>query len=282
MHNYSYRLVNVFSDSFYGGNPLAVFTDGQGLHDKEMQAIARQLNLSETVFLLPSTQADAKLRIFTPAHEMPFAGHPTLGSAYVVSGLKGLNQALKLETNAGVIPVRIDGAHFTLTANPPTQRPSGLSRAEAAATLRLSTEDIVAEPMWVNTGTEQLLIQLASREAVLAARPELERFYRNCSLDPQRQEAYLWHQSNNVATVRLFFGDNGGLREDPGTGSACANLGGWCVLNGAPLPLSWRVEQGHCLQRLNKLSLEVSTVGEIRVGGDVVFVGQGELRLPPV
>lgn len=280
MNNYSFQLVNVFTDSFYGGNPLAVFTDGRGLSDQDMQAIARQMNLSETVFLFPSDNADAALRIFTPAHEMPFAGHPTLGSAFVTARLRGLSDSLRLETLAGVIPVKISGSHFTLTANPPKQRQADLSRAEAAATFRLSVEDVAGDPMWMNTGTEQLLIQLSSREAVLAARPELERFYRNCSLDPVRQDAYLWHQANGVATVRLFFGDSGSIREDPGTGSACANLGGWCLLNGEPLPLAWRVEQGHQLQRLNRLSLEVSAAGEIRVGGDVVFVGQGELCLP--
>lgn len=277
MSNYSFQLVNVFTDSFYGGNPLAVFTDARGLSDQDMQAIARQMNLSETVFLFPSESADAALRIFTPAYEMPFAGHPTLGSAFVVARLRGLSESLQLQTQAGVIPVRINGTHFTLTANPPKLRAADFARAEAAATFRLSVEDIASDPVWINTGAEQLLIELSSREAVLAAKPELERFYLHCGLNP---DAYLWYQANGVATVRLFFGDNGSIREDPGTGSACANLGGWCVLNEQPLPLAWRVEQGHKLQRLNRLSLEVSASGEIRVGGEVVFVGQGELCLP--
>jgi len=280
MNKYSYQLVNVFTDSFYGGNPLAVFTDARGLSDQDMQAIARQMNLSETVFLFPSDSADAALRIFTPAYELPFAGHPTLGSAFVVSRLRGLSGFLQLHTLAGVIPVETRGTLFTLTANPPKQRAADFSRTEAAAIFRLSPEDIASDPVWINTGSEQLLIELSSREAVLSAKPELERFYRHCGLNPARQIAYVWHQANGAATVRLFFGGNGGIREDPGTGSACANLGGWCVLNEVPLPLSWRIEQGHKLQRLNRLSLEVSAAGEIRVGGEVVFVGQGELCLP--
>lgn len=280
MRHYSYRLVNVFTDTVFGGNPLAVFVDGRGLRDEEMQMIARQMNLSETVFLFPSDIADAHLRIFTPSYEMPFAGHPTLGSAFVLSEQRTSGSVLRLETLAGVIPVCMDGMHFTLKANEPKQRPADLSRAEAAATFRLSVDAIASDPVWLDTGSEQLLIQLNSREAVLAARPDLERFYRNCCAQPDKQDAYLWHQANGVATVRLFFGDQGSIREDPGTGSACANLGGWCVLNGEPLPLSWRVEQGHCLQRLNRLSLAVSVQGEIRVGGDVTSVGQGELCLP--
>ncbi|RXZ44840.1 PhzF family phenazine biosynthesis protein [Crenobacter cavernae] len=280
MADYAFQLVNVFTRDFDGGNPLAVFTDATGLTDAQMQAVARQMNLSETVFLFPSETADASLRIFTPATELPFAGHPTLGSAYVVAQLKGLGDAVRLETHAGVIPVAIGGHRFTLTANAPTQRPAGFNRAEAAATFKLAEHDVAADPVWVNTGVEQLLIRLSSREAVLTAQPDLPLFFTYCGEDPAHQLAYLWHEEFGEATVRLFFADNGGLREDPGTGSAAANLGGWCVLNGAELPLSWRLLQGETIHRLNLLHLDVSAEGAIRVGGDVVFVGQGSLVLP--
>jgi PhzF family phenazine biosynthesis protein len=279
MRLYPFRLVNVFTDAFSGGNPLAVFPDGRGLSEPEMQALARQMNLSGTAFLWPASDADARLRVFTPAGELPFTGHSILGSAFVLTALKGLYGRLQLSTKAGIIPVTVEGSHFTLTARQPQQRGASLSRAETAAMLRLSEDDIAGEPVWLNNGSEQLQIQLASREAVLAARPELERFYLYCSLDSTRQKAYLWHQANGLATVRLFSGDNSGIREHPGAGSACANLGGWCLLNGVPLPLHWRVEQGHKLQRMNRLSLHVSEQGQIQVGGEVVHVGQGELCL---
>lgn len=279
MRPFPFQLVNVFAESHFGGNPLAVFPDAEGLDDAAMQAIARQFNLSETVFLFPSATAAARLRIFTPSYEMPFAGHPTLGSAAVLHRLGRAGGDFVLETQAGPIPLTHRDGVFTLQANAATARPSGLSLADTAEMLGLAASDIVAEPEWVNTGTEQLLVSIASREAVLAARPDLQLFMQRSTLHPGRSIAYLWHQSDNVATVRLFFEQHGAVIEDPGTGSACANLGGWCALNGRQ-PLAWRVEQGHAIDRLNVLALTVSAAGEVRVGGRVIFIGSGVFELP--
>ncbi|MBI3146143.1 MAG: PhzF family phenazine biosynthesis protein [Pseudogulbenkiania sp.] len=279
MPQYAYQLVNVFAESHFGGNPLAVFTDAGGLDDATMQAIARQFNLSETVFLFPSESAAARLRIFTPSYEMPFAGHPTLGSAAVLHRLGRGGDDFLLETNAGSIPLAHRDGVFTLKANAPTARPAGLSLADTAEILGLAASDIAAAPEWINTGTEQLLVPIASREAVLAARPDPQLFMQRATKVPGCSCAYLWHEADNVATVRLFFEQHGAVIEDPGTGSACANLGGWCALNGRQ-PLAWRVEQGHAIDRLNVLELAVSAAGEVRVGGRVIFVGSGVFELP--
>ncbi|SME96156.1 PhzF family phenazine biosynthesis protein [Pseudogulbenkiania subflava] len=279
MRSFSFQLVNVFAESHFGGNPLAVFTDAEGLDDATMQAIARQFNLSETVFLFPSGTAAARLRIFTPSYELPFAGHPTLGSAAVLHRLGRSGDDFVLETNAGPIPLTQRDGVFTLQANAATARPSGLSLADTAEMLGLSAADIVAAPEWVSTGSEQLLVRIASREAVQAARPDPQLFMQRATLHPGRSVAYLWYENDNVATVRLFFEQHGAVIEDPGTGSACANLGGWCALNGHQ-PLAWRVEQGHAIDRLNVLELTVSAAGEVRVGGRVIFVGSGVFELP--
>ena len=124
MKRYDYRLVNVFA--FAGqaltGNPLCVFEDGSGLDDATMQALALQFNLSETTFVFPSDQATARVRIFTPAAELPFAGHPTLGTAQVVRALRSrkdtAGDAVTLEMKAGIIPVEAHGNFWTLQANP--------------------------------------------------------------------------------------------------------------------------------------------------------------------
>lgn len=278
--SYAYQIVNVFAESRFGGNPLAVFTDASGLSDDDMQLIARQFNLSETVFLLPGdAEAAASLRIFTPSYELPFAGHPTIGSAAVLHALLGLGDAFALRTRAGLIPIRRQDGVFRLTAVPATQRAANLEPADAAVMLGLATADIADAPMWVNAGSEQLLIRLASREAVLAARPVHELFVRHATLHPGRSIAYLWHVADNVATVRLFFEQQGAVIEDPGTGSACANLGGWCALNGLA-PLSWRIEQGAAIQRPNVLYLDVAADGTVQVGGKVQQLGEGTFRLP--
>ncbi len=113
---YAYRLLNVFAESTFGGNPLCVFEDARGLDEATMLALALQFNLSETTFILPSAVADARVRIFTTGYEMPFAGHPTLGTAQVVRDLLGTGEALRLEFKAGVVPVHAQGDVWTFTA----------------------------------------------------------------------------------------------------------------------------------------------------------------------
>ncbi|MCW3480558.1 PhzF family phenazine biosynthesis protein [Neisseriaceae bacterium JH1-16] len=279
MTTYRYRLLNVFAEQPFGGNPLAVFPDARGLDDATMQLIARQFNLSETVFVFPSESADAALRIFTPSHELPFAGHPTLGSAAVLHAERGLADTFALETRAGVIPLEHADGVYTLSANAAARRSADLSRAAAAEMLGLDAADIAHEPEWVNAGSEQLLIRLSNRAAVLAARPDPVLFKQRATLRPGRSVAYLWYVEDNVATVRLFFEQLGAVIEDPGTGSACANLGGWCALNGLA-PLAWRVEQGEAIDRPNVLYLSVDAAGQTRVGGRVVDVADGQFQLP--
>ena len=120
MTQYPFRLINVFAESALAGNALCVFEDARGLSGEAMQALARQFNLSETTFLLPSQSADARVRIFSPAAEFPFAGHPTLGSAAVVRQLRSLGRELTLEMPAGIIPVQCGSDHYTLQAGAAT------------------------------------------------------------------------------------------------------------------------------------------------------------------
>src|SRR6185295_6827788 len=130
--SHSFRIVNVFTvdgDPF-SGNPLCVFEDARGLSDGQMQALARQMNLSETTFVLPGERGDARVRIFTPGYEMPFAGHPTLGTASVVAGSR---QRVVLDMKAGLVPVTRTGEAWTLrAAKPPATRPVSATRAELA------------------------------------------------------------------------------------------------------------------------------------------------------
>src|SRR5215470_5339975 len=149
MASYAFRILNVFAESKLGGNPLAVIEDGRGLDDATMQALALQFNLSETTFILPSAKASAHVRIFTPTFEMPFAGHPTLGTAHVVRSVRHAGDAVTLEMKAGIIPVRAAGDEWTLSANAPRTRPAAASRQDLAAMLGLEPSDLGAEPLWV-------------------------------------------------------------------------------------------------------------------------------------
>src|SRR6266550_3862860 len=137
MTDYAYRLLHVFAldGNPLSGNPLCVFEDGGGLDGATMQALALQFNLSETTFILPSAKATAAVRIFTPAYEMPFAGHPTLGTAHVVRSLRSGGDAVKLEMKAGIIPVAAKGDRWTLVARTPRVREVDESRAALADAL---------------------------------------------------------------------------------------------------------------------------------------------------
>lgn len=276
--NYAFKIVNVFAETPFGGNPLAVFVDAQGLSDMQMQHIARQMNLSETVFVLPSEVADARLRIFTPAYELPFAGHPVLGSAAVLHQERQLAENFVLETQAAPIPIQHSQGLYRLATRLQAAHSAELSAAEVAQMLGLSPADIVSDPEWVSAGSMQLLIQVASRDAVLRARAVPDLFFEKAAKQAGQAIAYLWHVADGVATVRLFFEQNGQIVEDPGTGSACANLGAWHAHHGQ-VPVRLRVEQGEVLQRPNVLHLSVTAEGEVQVAGAVISMGEGVLHV---
>ncbi|MBV8665025.1 MAG: PhzF family phenazine biosynthesis protein [Burkholderiaceae bacterium] len=275
-----YRLLNVFAESTFGGNPLAVVEDGTGLSDVEMQLITRQFNLSETTFLLPpsSPHAAARVRIFTPGFEMPFAGHPTLGSAHVVRELFQPGDAFELEMKAGLIPVRHEQGRWTLLANPPSYRETAATPAELADMLGLPVEAIAGPAMWVSCGAEQLIIPLASVEHVRTVRPDpalLQKHGRNTKGEAQ---TYVFARTADGFEVRFFWmTDASKVSEDPGTGSACANLGGWWLKTTGNEPLSAKISQGAAMDRPNLLTLDVKD-GKIHVGGRVISLGAGELH----
>jgi PhzF family phenazine biosynthesis protein len=283
MPRYAFRIVNVFAETRLAGNPLAVFEDGRGLDDSTMQALGLQFNLSETTFILPSTKATARVRIFTPSFEMPFAGHPTLGTAHVVRDVKAAGDSVTLEMRAGVIPVQADGDRWTLQANAPRTRPVTASREELAATLGLDPSDLGAEALWVDTGSEQLVIPLASADAVRRTSPRAELMLQHATTlagGTSRSLAYVWAESApGHVLCRFFFLKYGSRVEDPGTGSACANLGGWLVATGAKRPCRLTVDQGEAVGRPCQLGLTVDEAGAIFVAGRVIELGRGTIEL---
>ncbi len=284
MRDYRFRIVNVFAEERLGGNPLAVVEDGRGLDDATMQAIALQFNLSETTFILPSSTGSARVRIFTPTFEMPFAGHPTLGSAHVVRDLVGAGDAVTLEMVAGIVPVTAEGDRWTLQAKPPRTREVSAARGDIAAMLGLTEADLGAQPLWVDTGSEQLVIPLASARAVRQAAPDATGLAAHGSValpgGGKRSMAYIWAaEGAGKIRCRFFFPKHGAVIEDPGTGSACANLGGWFVATHAALPQTFALTQGEAVGRPCHLGLHVDAAGRIFVSGRVIELGHGSIRL---
>jgi PhzF family phenazine biosynthesis protein len=275
MAAYRFVEVNVFSADPLAGNPLAVVHGAQGLSDARMAALARWTNLSETTFLLPPTDpgADYRVRIFTPGGELPFAGHPTLGSchAWLASGGKPRKPGLvQQQCGVGLVRVRCDGPRPEFAA-PPLARsgplePEVLERIGRA--LSLSPADIV-QHQWADNGPGWCAVMLRSARRVLSLKPDW------AALDPLKLGVVGPHEAGGDADfeVRAFIG--GGGYEDPVTGSLNASLAQWLI--GAGLAKSSYVaSQGGALGRAGRVHLR-SEGGQVWVGGDVVEVVRGEL-----
>jgi trans-2,3-dihydro-3-hydroxyanthranilate isomerase len=277
---HEYRLVDVFTDRPFGGNPLAVFKDGRGIRDDAMQSIAKELHLSETTFVLPpKTAADHRVRIFTPDAELPFAGHPTLGTAYVLA--EGRDGAMRLEEGVGVISVTLREGFVQMGQPLPAFSGTTISRKAAADALCLAVEEVRSDvPIQVgSSGLPYLFIPLANLKAVRRAR-------RPSGLDAN---VYVFamsaERSGSHVHGRMF--DQGlGIGEDPATGSAQGPLGAYLVaheLVQAGPTTRIRSEQGFEIGRPSILDIEVDRAGAaitaVRVGGRCVLMGGGWLDL---
>jgi trans-2,3-dihydro-3-hydroxyanthranilate isomerase len=281
MATHPFRIVNVFTQNqgALSGNPLCVFENAEAFNTETMQGLARQFNLSETTFLLPSTRAAARVRIFTPTYEMPFAGHPTLGSAHVCRALKLGGDSLELEMQAGMIPVRAAGDRWTLTALRPGWRELDASRSTLAAALGLEARDIGERPLWVKAGKEQLVVPLTSSDAVRRTAPDSQLLNGIRSEDGHSMAYVFAFDGPGRALARFFFPQGAALMEDPATGSATANFGGWCVAMQRRLPVELQISQGEQAGRPSHLFLHVNEQQDIYVGGDVLEIGRGTITL---
>ena len=265
----AFSQVDVFSSEPLLGNPVAVVHDGDGLTSGEMAEFSRWTNLSETTYLLPPTDpaADYRLRIFTPERELPFAGHPTLGSAYAwlrAGGVPRNDGELVQECGAGLVQLR-RGDRLAFEA-PPLLRSGPVDaddRARIAAALRVSDSEIV-DLAWVDNGPGWVACLLESAEAVLACRPHMDAFE---DLEVGLVGPYADPASAGADIEVRAFVPSMGIGEDPVTGSLNAGIAQW--LAGDRLPTSYVASQGTVLGRRGRVFIERD--------GDTVWVG-GDAR----
>ena len=281
--------VDVFTDHIFGGNPLAIFTQGQDIKEEDLQKVAREMNLSETTFVYPSTknEADFDVRIFTPTREIPFAGHPTLGTAYVLKkyGATTANP-LRLNFKAGIISVSTEGDR-SFMQHPPAQTLHELSPAKIIAEalcIPLSGLDGNLPVRVVSTGFPALIIPVNSLSIIgeLAINSktlnkvlgplEIDMIYPFCreTLNPE-----------NTVHARAF-APGLGIPEDPATGSVAGAMGAYWASLSDEEEISMIIEQGYAMQRPSLIHVEVSNreTQKIRVGGQCqpVFTGLMELE----
>ena len=305
-----FKQVDVFTATPYFGNPLAVVLDGSDLSDELMQRFAQWTNLSETTFVFPPTSAakaagaDYRVRIFTPGGELPFAGHPTLGTCHAWLQAGGQQQAddyVTQESQIGLVKIRRDGTRLAFGA-PPLKRsaPSPSLLAHVAAALGLKAQQIVAAQM-LDNGPVWLGLLLDSQNAVLQIQPnhmEIKNLGQKIgvvSIEQPQSSTPLISRSNREARAfgaseKVSQGDNAppvevrafaasiGVNEDPVTGSLNASLAQWLIADGQA-PASYVAAQGTCMGRAGRVFIEQDATGQIWVGGQSVTCVDGTVRL---
>lgn len=301
---YRFYTTDVFTDQIFGGNPLAVFPDARGLRTSDMQRIAQEFNLSETVFVFPAEKAihAGQLRIFTPAVEIPFAGHPTVGCAYVLAAigdipLTGEQTTIVFEEQVGLVEVSIQasqnqplGARLSV-AKLPEFGPEPPPLADLAQLLTLDVADLQTAnfaPQAVSCGVPFLCIPIRSRATLAQARLRLDVWQNLLSTD-WASMVYLFtpepeRPGSNWRT--RMFAPGMGVPEDPATGSAAVAFAGYLAArdttrNGT---LRWTIEQGFELGRPSILVAEADkqegAISAVRVGGAAVLVSEGWMEIP--
>jgi trans-2,3-dihydro-3-hydroxyanthranilate isomerase len=302
MNSKSFVIADVFTNERFGGNQLAVYTDARGLDAATMQNIAREMNYSETTFLLPPEQGgDYRVRIFTPRSELPFAGHPLVGSAYVIVAekMKEWSESLtllQLETGVGLIRVEVETkegrpGHTTMTQPLPVSKGTygdipRLARALSLEASDLESTGLPVEPIY--NGITTMIVPVASRAAVERIKIDagaLERISIEAGVDTVMAFTLETLMPSSTAHCRVFAPAEG-ILEDAATGSANGPLGFYLVRHKLVKvePLTRIVsEQGYEMKRPSLLHIEVETdptsgkVLGVRVGGGVVIAGRGEM-----
>ncbi|MBK1615452.1 phenazine biosynthesis protein PhzF [Rubrivivax gelatinosus] len=277
MSTHRFHQVDVFADQPTRGNPLAVVHDAQALDEATMAAFARWTNLSETTFLLPPTEpgADYRVRIFTPGEELPFAGHPTLGSAWAWLAAGGQPQEdgfVVQQCGIGLVRLRRSGGRLAFAA-PPLRRSGPADAATLAQALRALgiTSDEVVDHHWVSNGPEWLALRLRSRAAVLALKPDV------AAMGALKLGVVAVEDDGETAAEVRAFVPGVGVPEDPVTGSLNAGLALWLVGSGV-LPGRYVAAQGTALGRTGRVHVERDG-DTIWIGGEVAPCIAGSVEL---
>ena len=286
MKQREFKQIDVFTATAYRGNPLAVVLDGTGLDDDTLQRFASWTHLSETTFLLPPTQpqADYRVRIFTPGGELPFAGHPTLGSCHAwleAGGIPKQSGVIVQECKQGLVKIQRDASRLAFAA-PPLQRsePSPVALTEVLAALGLETRQMLAAQN-LDNGPVWLGLLLESTELVLQLAPD------HSKLKQLGVKVGVAARSRTPAApgsapapeleVRAFAAPIG-IEEDPVTGSLNASLAQWLIAE-KRLPSSYVAAQGTCLDRAGRVHIRQDDAGQVWVGGDSATCISGEVLL---
>jgi trans-2,3-dihydro-3-hydroxyanthranilate isomerase len=282
VRTFRYVVVDVFTETPLAGNPVAVFTDARALEGEEMQRLARELNLSESVFVLQAEAGGhARIRIFTPGIEMKFAGHPTLGTAFVLGGPMQLAE-IRLETGMGIVPVRLERDHDRIVFGRMEQPlPSWEPYSEEAALLSAIGVTRSGLPVELyDNGARHVYVALASPEDVARLRPDL-----SALADLPAVLGISCFAGEGPRWKTRMFAPAGGVSEDPATGSAAGPLAVHLARHGRigfgeEIEISQGAEIGRPSTLYARAEGSAEQLDRVEVGGSAVVVARGEFRLP--
>jgi trans-2,3-dihydro-3-hydroxyanthranilate isomerase len=277
MAQYTFHILNVFAEKTLAGDPLYVFEVDDFPDAHTMQMLAYQVNGAETAFLQRSTQ---ELRFFHPQFALPFSAKGLLGAAALC-----LNEAEQriFHCPTGSYTLSQDKGLITLSTSAGRSRAASRGQVEIAHALGIDAREIISPLHFVDTGLEQLMVQVRSRQTVLQASPYPALLAEYCDSPKQNPQAVVWHREGDLITMRCFVADHFSIYEDFGAGSAVLNIASAYLAAGGRLPFQIRAEQGHTIQRLisrlSIISLQIDTKLDLHMKGKVLHLGSGTLNI---
>lgn len=277
---YPFYLCNVFAEKSASGDPLVIFDLADWPDAQVLQTLAYQINGSEVVFL---HQPSAQVRFYHPQFSLPFSGKGLLGAAALMSQQHSENTAIQLHCAAGNYELHQQGEYIALNTTAGRTRPPSRGQVELAYALGIESHEVLSPIQFVDTGLEQLLVQVRSRQTVLQAKPHPALLSEYAESPKQIAQAVVWHRDGDLITLRCFTADHFSVSEDFAAGGAALNIATAYLASGGRLPFNVKFEQGHTIERLisrlSHLYLHIDNKLDLHLKGKVLLIGSGELKI---
>jgi PhzF family phenazine biosynthesis protein len=280
MPQFTFHLLNVFAEKPLSGDPLVVFSCDALPNTEICQALAYQMGGTEVAFFSPAT---LDLRCFGPQYSLPFSGRALIGAAAILRHNDPQFQSAIISTAVGKTQVEYAHEAYSFIEPAGSTRPCERGHLEIAQALDIAARDIIHPILFVDSGIEQLMIQVHSRQSVLQAKPH-PTLLAHCLISPKSLvQATIWSMEGELVTLRCFSADPFQVSEDFGSGTAAANIASYLLATGSKTPLQFKIEQGHTIQklisRLSILNVKIDLQLQVHVSGKVSYLGQGIIKL---
>lgn len=280
MPQFTFHMLNVFAEKPLSGDPLIVFSCDELPSPEICQALAYQMGGTEVAFFCADT---LNLRCFDPQYSLPFSGRALIGAAAILRQTNSNFKSALITTSHGATQVEYTHEAYSFIVPAGSTRPCERGHLEIAQALDIAARDIINPVLFVDSGLEQLMIQVRSRQSVLQAKPH-PALLAHCLESPKSMvQATIWSMEGDLITLRCFSANPFQINEDFGSGTAAANIASYLLATGSKTPLQFKIEQGHTIQklisRLSILNVKIDLQLQVHVSGKVSYLGQGIIKL---